>query len=301
MIVPCPKCDAKTQLDLSHITEDGTSAKCPECNTRFWITKESFARRAIKKEGKSLCYYCNGEIGSYLDCPTCGVIYPDSCIVQTSKPVKRKKRKASSTVSFSLRPQRRARGVAVQQLSTTRTSKPLLVTIGLLALVALLVLAVGIPYLNKQREEKYSAGFFRTLYGIKLGTDLNFKQCRIVSEAAKGQTGSVQALDSRISDNDKARMKLAKGDIDILMQKLPKAPEKFARTNESLNRLYDVYTRSYMLATTTSGSAAAFAASSSKLESEFRHAAQDVKSSMPPGMAEDLKQVLPKYKELQDL
>ena len=156
MIVPCPKCDAKTELDLSHISEEGTSAKCPECKTRFWITKESFARRALKKDGKTLCSFCNHELSNYLDCPTCGVMYPDFCVVQTSKPVRKKTRKTSGPISFSIRPQRKARSVVSQQRPTEKASKSLLNTVGLVVLVALVAVAAGVTYSKMKSERQYT-------------------------------------------------------------------------------------------------------------------------------------------------
>ena len=300
MIFPCPKCDAKTQVDLSQIPEDGTSAKCPECNTRFWITKESFATRALKKEGKSLCYYCNNELNNYLDCPTCGVMYPDFCVVQISKPVKKKKRTTSSAISFSIRPQRRTRGVVSQQ-ATHKSSKSILITSVVVALVAVLVVTLGVSYYKKQAEQQYASNFIQTLYGIKLGTDLNIRQCSTISANWKAKMDAGQKFDLNISDKDKSRMDSAKNDIDKLMQKLPKVPQKFSKANENLAKLYGIYTKSYSLAAAPSGTLPVFTDSAGKLESEFKQTAQELKASLSAELADKYQKALPKYKELQSL
>lgn len=302
MTVPCPKCDAKTQLDLPHIPEDGTSAKCPECNTRFWITKESFATRALKKEGKSLCYFCSNELSNFLDCPTCGVMYPDFCIVQTSKPAKKKKRVSSSAVSFSIRPQRRTRGIALQQATAThKPSKSILITSVVVAVVAVLAVTLGVAYFNKQAEEQYASGFMRALYGIKLGTDSNIKQCSIISANWKTKMDAGQNFDLRISDQDKSRIDSAKSDIDILMQKLPKVPQKFNKANENLIKLHGIYTKSYSLTTAPSGTLPVFTNLAGNLESEFKQTAQELKATLPPELADKYQKALPKYKALQNL
>jgi hypothetical protein len=300
MICPCPKCDAKTQLDLSHIPEDGTSAKCPECKTRFWISKESFARRAVKKEGKAFCYYCNNELNNYLDCPTCGVMYPDYCVVQISKPATRKKRKTSSSISFSLRTHRRTRSAAQQQ-HTERSSKSMLITVALLAVAILLAVAVAVPYLNKKAEEKYTASYFRALLGIKLGTELTLKQCAAISAGTRAKVAAGQGFDLTISEQDKAKITAAKNDIDVLMQKIPAPPQKFIKANENLTRLYGTYSKSYALAAAPAGSLQSFNDSAGKVEGEFKQAAQELKAGLPVELAAAYQKVLPKYAALRDL
>ena len=300
MICPCPKCNAKTQLDLSHIPDTGTSAKCPECNTRFWISKESFARRAVKKEGKAFCYYCNNELNNYLDCPTCGVMYPDYCVVQISKPAKRKARKTSSSISFSLRTQRRTRSAAQQQ-PTERSSKSVLKTIALLAVIIVVAVAIAVPYLNKQKEQKYMAGYFRALVGIKLGTELTLKQCTAISSSTNTRTAARQDSGLSISDQDKATITAAKNDVDILMQKVPAPPKKFIKANENLSTLYGIYSKSYTLAVAPAGSLQSFSDSAVKVDGEFKQAAQELKAGMPAELAEAYRKVLPRFTALRDL
>jgi hypothetical protein len=301
MICPCPKCDARTELDLSHIPEEGTSAKCPECKTRFWISKESFARRAVKKEGKALCYYCNNELNDYLDCPTCGVMYPDYCIVQTAKPVKRKKRKSSSAISFSLRTQRRTRSSFATQQTTERASKSVLVAVALLAVVLVLAVAGGIAYSHNKSEKQYTAGYFRALMGIKLGTDLNLRQCAAISATAKAKMAAGQAFDLRSSDRDKAKIAVARNDVDLLMKEIPAPPQKFIKANESLTRLYGVYAKSYALVDAPAGSLQSFSDSAGKVDGEFKQAAQELKAGLPAELAAAYQNALPKYPALRDL
>jgi len=299
MICQCPKCDAKTQLDLSHIPDEGTSAKCPECKTRFWISKESFARRAIKKDGKAFCYYCNNELNNYLDCPTCGVMYPDYCIVQTSKPVKRKKRKTSAPISFSLGSQRRTR-VGEPRVSAQRSPKTLLVTIIILALFAVLAVAVGVPYFNKRVQQQYFAGYFRALSGVKLAADQSFKECAAAAAATRARMGVGQGSDVQVNSDVKFRLNAAKNDVDALMKKVPTPPEKFVKSNENLNRLYGIYTKSYDLATSPAGNVQTFSDASARLEADFRQASQELKTGFPPELADAYQKALPKIKALKD-
>jgi hypothetical protein len=295
MNFPCPKCNAMTEFDGSHIPEEGSSAKCPECKTRFWIARESFARRAVRKEGKALCSYCSKELGDYLDCPTCGAMYPDICAVQLSKPVAKKQRKTSAAIGFSIRSERRSRSFTAQPAE--KSSKTLLTFIILIIVVALAGAAIGIPYFNKKAEHAYSDGFFRALYGLKLGADQNFKQCATMSADARA-TG--QNLSLLVSEKDKSRLNSAKSDIDLLMGRLPRPPQKYIKVNDSLTKLYGVYTQSYTLASAPSGSLPAFTSSAVALENEFRKASQELKGNMAPEQAEEFTKIVKKYKQLED-
>jgi hypothetical protein len=303
MICQCPKCESKTQLDLTNISEEGTSAKCPECKTRFWISKESFALRATKKEGKSLCYYCNNELNNYIDCPGCGMMYPDYCVVHLTKPVKKAKRKTSSSLSFSMRSQRRSHPgslVHPESLShsTKRASKKLLVAISILILVAVLAVALGIPYYNKRLETTYTAGYLYALNGIKLGTDLSLKECGTIIATAKSRSAAGQGADLRVGEDVTSRLNSAKTDVDAMMKTVPAPPQKYAKANENLVNLYGIYVKSHTLASAPSGTVQSFSDSAAKLEGEFKQSAAQLKSNLPPELAQAYQDVLPKYKAL---
>ena len=300
MIFPCPKCEARTELNASTIPEDGTSAKCPECNTRFWITKDTFARRAIKKEGKSFCYFCNNELSNYLDCPTCGAMYPDFCVVQLAKPVKKKKRKSSSSISFSIRPQRISRSTRSEQQTTQRASKPLLTAVVALVLAALLIAAIAIPYFNSRAEKQYTASYMYALYGIKSGVERNIKTCSLIAADGKARVESGRNFEPRTTPEEQVTLAKIKEEIDRSMTKAAKPPVKFGKQHEQLGRLYDSYTKSYSLAVSPSGSLPAFTDNINKLDSEFKQRAQELKAGMPAEMSAALNKAKVKYRGLQD-
>lgn len=300
MIFPCPKCDARTELNASTIPEDGTSAKCPECNTRFWITKDSFARRAVKKEGKTYCYLCGNELSNYLDCPTCGAMYPDFCVVQLAKPVKRKKRKSSSSISFNIRPQRISRSARSEQLTTQKASRPLLTVLVTLALTALLIAAIAIPYFNSRAEKQYAEKYMYALYTIKSGTERNFKACSLIAADGKARVDSGRNFEPRTSPEEQVTLTKIKDEIDRSMLKVSKPPAKFSKQHEQLARLYDSYTKSYSQAVSPSGSLPAYTDSTGKLDSEYKQRAQELKSGMTPEMSEALSKAKVKYRGLQD-
>lgn len=104
MTCSCPKCHAQIEIDFSSIPENGTFKPCPECNSRFWINKESYARMALKKDGNIYCDKCGKELDHLIVCAECGVMYPDYYVVQASKPPRRQVEKADLfSFSFTLR------------------------------------------------------------------------------------------------------------------------------------------------------------------------------------------------------
>jgi predicted Zn finger-like uncharacterized protein len=297
MNFPCPKCSAKTEFDGSHIPGDGVSVKCYECKTHFWVARESFARRALREKTKALCASCNNELGNYLDCPTCGAMYPDICVVQLSKPVTKKQRKTSATIGFSITPERRTRSFAAAQPSE-KSPKSLLTIIALVIVVALAGAAIGIPYMNKKAEKTYSDGFFRALYLLKMSTDYNFQLCEKLSADANA-TGQNPAF--LVTEKDKSGLNSAKNDIDLLMGRVSKPPQTYSKVNDNLVKLYGIYTQSYTLVSAPAGSLPAFTNSATTLENEYRKATQELKGSMPSKMSERLKELSNKYKQLENL
>jgi predicted Zn finger-like uncharacterized protein len=296
MTFQCPKCSTRTEMDGSHIPEEGASAKCPECKTRFWIASESFARRAMRKEGKALCSFCNNELSNYLDCPTCGAMYPDINIVQMSKPVARKQRKTSAAVGFSIRPQSRAR--AFNHQPAEKSSRNLLITISLLVLLALTGAGIGFLYVNSKAEQTYTDAFLRALYALKLSSDAQFRHCATLSASAKT---SGQDLAHLVTDKDKSRFASGKNDIDTLIGRIPTPPEKYIKVNNNLAKLYGIYSQSYALSVSPTGTWPAYTDSSVNLENEFKQAAKELKTSMPANLAEKFSKTADKYKPLKDL
>ena len=85
MTCTCPKCHQKIELDLPEVTEAGTSAVCPACNTRFSVYKESFGGRALRKSSEISCATCGNELGCGTHCSSCGAQFPDYLVASLSR------------------------------------------------------------------------------------------------------------------------------------------------------------------------------------------------------------------------
>jgi type II secretory pathway pseudopilin PulG len=297
----CPKCDANIQVDLPHIPENGIATPCPECNSRFWINKESFACRALKKEGKLYCAQCSNELNHKIVCPSCGVLFPDFCVVQTSKPVKRQLKKPGVTVSFSLRPaQQKIPGISTSGKTSSKSRKSLVTIVSLLMLVALLS-AVGVVAYNKRKaEQEFTRYYILAVYGIKTGADLDLNQCAKLSADWRTKMTAGQNFQPRISPVDEARLTKVKVEVDIVMQRLDKSPKNFISANAKLAKLYGIYAQLHSLTLAPPSSLAGFTDSATKSENDFRQAVQEFKTALPTELLAEINKAKTKYKGLRD-
>jgi hypothetical protein len=302
----CPKCKAEIQLDLPPLTEEGTSSPCPECKTRLHVYNESFAARALRKVGEISCLKCGNELGHSIHCPSCGVLYPDYFVVSIGR---RRVRKVKTIREFRaskagrselVAPRPGAAPLSAAQKPGTNTSKILLITVSLVVLA--IVVSLGIrAYQQHNAESQYTANYFRALYCIKTAADRSLKTCAKISVDWKGNLDAGRNVDPHISVQDEADLNKVRGEIEKYMQKLNPPPGKFITANEKLANLNGVYTKLHSLAIAPSGSLQSFTESASKLDSEYKKAAQELKASLPEKLAEELNKAKVKYKGLRDL
>jgi hypothetical protein len=301
----CPKCDANIQIDLPHVPENGTASSCPECTSRFWINRESFACRALKKEGKLYCAQCSNELNQQIVCPACGVLFPDYCVVQASKPVKRQLKKSRGTFSFPMQP-------ATQKMpdiytsgkssakSSSKSRKSLVTIISLLMLVVLLGGGMGVVYNMRKAEQEFSKYFVLGIYCISNGADLNLKQCAKLSADWRAKMSAGQNIQPRISPEDESRLSKGKVEVDNIMQRLNKPPKKFISAQAKIEKLYGIYTQMYSLTLAPPSSLAGFTDAVSKSENDYRQAVQEFKTALSPELSADIEKAKAKYKGLRD-
>ncbi len=304
MMCSCPKCAAAIELDIAGISEEGSYTPCPECKGRFWIGKESFARRALKKEGKIYCDACGKELDCLTVCTACGVVFPDYCLLQASKPAHRQLAKAEISWSFTAKPAKQTKQTyAIPQKSTSVTplSRKFLVR-AVCLLVFAAVAAVGVTVYNqKKAERQYAANYMLALYGIKYGVDLSLSQCARLSAVWKAKTDAGQRFVPHLTPQEESGSDRIKTRLELIMPKLDKAPQKFSKAKEQIDKLYGMQTRLNALAATPPGSLPGFTDSANKLGNDFKSAAQELKAGLPKELSEEFVKASIKYKELRDL
>jgi predicted Zn finger-like uncharacterized protein len=303
MTCSCPKCHAQIEVDLSRMPENGTFMPCPECKTRFWLNKESYARRALIKEGQIYCDQCGKELDHKIVCTACGVMYPDYYLVQASKPPRRQVEKPDFNISFSLKPAKQT--YAYTYTGTTKSSERspnnILKRLGLLALVAILAVGAVSLYQKIQREKQYAKNYIRVLYTIKLGTDVGLNTCAKISTDWKTKMDAGQNFAPHISEADESKLNKIKDTTDVFMQKLNEPPKKFITCKDKLANLYGIYTKLHAIAIAPSGSLSSFTDSTAKSQTDFNIAVKDLKGSLPLELSEELQKARKRYKALRDI
>ena len=302
MTCTCPKCHVQMEVDMPPLADDGADAKCPACNARFQLIKESFATRALRSGELIACVNCGSTLGHSTFCPGCRELFPEYLVSATARKRKKKTRKiyVQSGV-FTGIPQLGSEKRSPGARPTSAAVKPQ-VKAALASVVIIALLVAGGAFLYQQRVEKqYAQKYMRALYLLKGGTEGNIMLCGKLSADWKARMDSGQSFTPRISPHEETNVNEAKGVLDELMKQFKSPPGKFARANERLLAVHGIYTKSYSLVTTLAGSQAALADATANTERDLKQAVQDLKGSLPEALTEELKGAKSKYRELRDL
>jgi uncharacterized protein YbaR (Trm112 family) len=305
MTCSCPKCHAQIEVDLSRIPENGTFTPCPECKSRFWISKESYARRALTKEGKIYCDQCGKDLEHVIVCTSCGVMYPDYYLVQSAKPPRRQVEKPDLfSLSFSLKPAKQTYSYTPTYTSSKGSQVgPSIPFKKIAGLVVVILLAVGIGYFYhmKKKEQQFAKNYIRALYVIKSGTDISFNACAKISADWKAKNEAGQNFTPRIKVEDEERLNRLKETSDNIMLLLNEPPKKLVNPKEKLVTLYNEFNKVHSLALAPAGSYSNFTIATAKLQNNFNAELIDLKASLPYILAKELDKAKIKYKNLKNI
>jgi len=306
MTCTCPKCNAEIELNPAEIPAEGSFHKCSACSTNLEIRKESFAKRALYKSNEISCAECGSPPGTSIYCQSCHAIYPELLVVETSSAAK--KQLGKIVASFNLLKAIKLGGPSkAHQDSYSHTPSPgkdkgkgvklpgqpaqLAVILALLFVAA--VAGGYIWYQNKIATE-YSQQYVRVLLGMKTARDVDVAISNRV--AASWKAGASPTL----TGAEQKSIALAKKDVDNLMQRIGKVPEKFTASNEALKKLYGSYDKLHAAAKTTAGTSETYASSVRASDEEFKKSAGELKAGLPEKISAILGESRKKYKPLQD-
>jgi hypothetical protein len=305
----CPKCSVKIELELAPIDDGTVSYKCPECKAGYVLTRESFASRASRHAGEINCALCGGQLDHSQYCPSCKALYPEYYAAEPPDAAKKRARQSRDlfsgikNISFNWGSSKTAT-VDYQPVlldSDAWKEEPVgLKKTGIKAVVAAVVvvavLVLGVMYYNHaQAKNQFVESYVMALYGIKTGSDMSLKVCRQLSAdaAAKGM-----ATPARILVDDENQINKIKAQTDKYLQKLKDPPGAFADANDKIQQLNALYGKLNAAALNPSGSTTVFDESVNKTEKEFLAAAETLKKSLTPELAEELKVAKTKYRGL---
>lgn len=296
----CPKCKASTHIDHSEITEKGIDRICDACKSRFWLYRESFGGRALKKRGEIFCATCGGELDRSIACPSCGILYPEYVFAQATKAVPKRTVHVRSTYYIRRRPARKP--LPKKTVTPKKPVKKLKIvnkyTISA-AILAVLTLAGSVVYSKYQAVKEYSANYTKVLYGIKTGTDLSLKPFEKIASSSASSFSPLDPVPS-LSSNEQSRLNTIKTQVDKNMKKTDNPPEKFVSAKENLNTLYGVYVKIHALALQSSGSIRDSLESAENLKTEFKKSSRELKSALPKQLSDELENARAKYRNLRD-
>lgn len=296
----CPKCKASTHIDHSEITEKGIDRICDACKSRFWLYRESFGGRALKKRGEIFCAVCGGELDRSIACPSCGILYPEYVFAQATKAVPKRTVHVRSTYYIRRRPARKP--LPKKTVAPKKPVKKLKIvnkyTISA-AILAVLTLAGSVVYSKYKAVKEYSANYTKVLYGIKTGTDLSLKPFEKIASSPASSFSPLDPAPS-LSSNEQSRLNTIKTQIDKNMKKTENPPEKFVSAKENLNKLYGVYVKIHAFALQSSGSTRDSLESAENLKTEFKKSSRELKSALPKQLSDELENARAKYRNLRD-
>jgi hypothetical protein len=298
----CPKCQSQIELDQSRIPVNGNFSTCPDCKNRFWINRESHARMALKKDGKTYCDQCGKELHQIFTCESCGVIFPDYYLVQTARPPRRQVEKQalfSTRITLKQAKPSYTYTYTGSSKSGPSISKPSIGKVTTFALVALLAIGAAYFYHIKKFEENYITNYMRALYTIKSGTEFGLNECAKVSFDWKSNIGNKYV--PHISIEAESKLNRFKDATDSFMKQLSEPPNKFTQNQQKLEKLYSVYIKINTLAIAPTGSFSSFIDTTKKSEGEYISSINELKNNMPFELSEGLEKAKTKYKGLRGI
>jgi len=165
-----------------------------------------------------------------------------------------------------------------------------------LAALLLLVVVGGLFwYQSYAGNKEFARNYIVALYGVTSGVQMNVKLAGERTQAWQ-ETGSVMA--PRIPSNERQRLQKLDSAVGEAFKKLPADQSRYAVERQKLEKLYDIYRRAYELNLSKPGSVTALTGKLAQLETDFSGAATEMKGRWPALLERELKDSLPKYRNL---
>jgi hypothetical protein len=319
MTCTCPKCAANLEFDVAQIPDSGLSTKCSGCKVRLQVSREPFLRRAYRKAGDISCAHCGAQLSHYLNCHSCGILFPDYFVAETPNALRQRTRKTSGAfsnlrnISFEWR-STPAKKQSYQPIYTPETatagagSQPFVAAkrsalVKIVSVVTIIAALAGgyVFYSHHQSKRQYAANVVRSLYVMKTGTELSLKSCTKLSADWKARIDAGSAGAPRIAADEEARLTKLKDETEKLFELLANPPKAYAPASEKLVKLKSAYTNLYSLTTAPSGALPRFVEATARAESEYKQALQELKAAMPDELKEELEKARAKTKGLKDI
>lgn len=306
MICSCPKCKSECEFNTAEMPQDGSYQSCAECGNNFVVIKESFARRALHKGDEIVCSECGSHPGPSIYCQSCHALYPDFLVIEATSAAKKRFKKLITTVN-SLKSLKSGSGTQSYSddfstpSATAGKNKNLKLRgqptqfLAVIMIFLLLFSGGGYYWYQEKKAQKYTKSYIRALLGIKIARDLNLKfSNRLLADLKSGKPSVLSADEQNLTTS-------AKNDVEILVKQIGEVPEKYAKNDSALKKLYEVYSKLHSTVKAPTGTSDTYAAAVNVVDTEFRKTASELKSGLPEKISTQLNETSKKFKALQDL
>jgi predicted Zn finger-like uncharacterized protein len=318
----CPNCNTAIEQDHATIPSSGLMTKCPACNAKIQLVRESFAKMAYYRRENKSCATCGNQLGHSLHCPSCNAVYPDFFIAADPAAIRRQARESRKKARFtsfqdlnfslpsfkSNAASKKSSSYTPQRVTTKTpardTAKSSSTRIPVLIILFIVIIAITgggyTAYARHKVEKAYTESYFKALNGIKTGQELATKLSSKLAADWKAAQDSGRPYAPKIAQDEEIYIKNIKSEVDKFVHQLKPPTERFEKANEKLIALNNQFAQSHTLAVAPPNSLAALTDASSKSGEQFKKTSQDLKASLDEEMQTELKIAKQTYKSLKD-
>lgn len=312
----CLQCGGKADADFTLVPQNGFVITCVSCNKEIHVIRESGACRVKRKPYEINCANCGKLLGKHAHCDSCGELFPDYFVTVDPDEARHKARSEffsktwsaikdlnisfepvfeghSDTTHGNYAPRRAITAAAASSATRVLAVRAILFTIA----VALVVAGV-FAYNSYKAGQAYAENYFKALYCIKTGIDTNLKSC--ASLKAEWESVSGRNFSPGIINIDEKKSGKVRSEVDKYLLKMSEPPKKFLPSHDSLLKLHKVYLDSEDLVQTKPNSPQALGNSIENLTKNMNQASQELKSSLPDSLKQELATAKLKYRGLKD-
>ncbi|MEI6827266.1 MAG: hypothetical protein WCK54_16860 [Desulfuromonadales bacterium] len=313
----CPMCTEKTEVDLAQMPEHMFVITCSSCHKQIHVIRESCACRAKRNSFEINCAHCGNLLDQHAHCHSCGKAFPDFFVTIDPDKARSESRKIFfnkvwSTVkdlNVSFKPSfKRTSHDAVHGYSPTRaaSSDSILLSrryrvLALGIIVAIILYAGGVfAYKTYKTGQMYAENYVKALYCLKTGVDLNLKKGVSIKSEWEKASAAGRSFSPNSNLEDETNAAKLRTEIDKYLKLVNAPPEKFIQAESKLKEIHKIYLNSESLTQTKPASLVEFSSSISNLDKKMSLTSQDLKSSLPEALKQELEKAKLKYRGLKD-
>ena len=317
----CTKCAERTGVDFDAAPKNNFVTICSSCSKQVHVIRESCACRAKRKSFEIACATCGKLLDSHAHCSSCGELFPDYFVAIDPVAARQKNRSESfsrawsaikdlnisfnpsfdhSTSDHTIGQYTPTRAVSESTGTSRASTRSLVIRVVLLAAAIALIVAGKFGYEAYKSGQAYADNYIKALYCIKSGVDMNLKTCSAAKAEWEAANASGLKFSPRFSNKDEDTSVKLRGNIDKYLHNINSPPKKFLQTNGNLLEVHKIYLASEALVQAEPGSLKGLTNSIEDINKKMAVASQNLKSTLPDSLKNELASAKLKYRGLKD-